>query len=171
MSSTDNINNMAAKLAQEHKIITDYIAKLTEKLKTNDKEFFSELSAFISLLEKDLFQHFEMEEKVFFPAAIMGAAAYESTLMIMQFQKDHGALEKQLQWLIETSKTSGINSAAMGAVVIESLKDFFTRLKIHVKREMIELFPMINENPRSRSLLKSYAEEFKNRLSGEPEPF
>jgi iron-sulfur cluster repair protein YtfE (RIC family) len=171
MSSNENVNNMTAKLAQEHKIITDYVIKLNEKLKAKDKEFFNELNAFMSLLEKDLSRHFEMEEKVFFPAAIMGAAAYETTLMVMQLQKDHGALEKQLQSLIESSKLSDIKPETLSDIIVELLKDFFNRLKIHVKREMIELFPMINENPRSRSLLKSYAEEFKNRPSGEPEPF
>ena len=171
MPSAETINNLTLKLAQEHKLITDYIVKLSDKLKSNDRGFIDEFSSFLSLLEKDLFTHFETEEKVFFPAAIMGAAAYETTLMVMQLQKDHGALEKELRSLVETSKISGIKPEMLNEAMLALIKDFFTRLKVHVKREMIELYPMINENPRSRALLKTYIEEFQSRSSGEPEPF
>ncbi len=171
MGSAENINTIKGKLIQDHHTITDQVTRLSEKLKTKDSEFFKEFKEFISFLEKDLIPHFEIEEKVFFPAAIMGASAYETTLMVMQLQKDHGALEKQILSLMETSKTTGFAPETLNEAMLQTVKDFFSRLKIHVKRELIELLPLIDENPRSRSLLKSYAEEFQNRLSGEPEPF
>jgi iron-sulfur cluster repair protein YtfE (RIC family) len=170
MADIDNINNMVAKISKEHKIITDYVIVFFEKIKKKDKEFVDGLNEFVNFLKKDLLRHFNIEELVFFPAAILGAAAYESTLMVMNLQKDHGALEKQLQAIIELSKNADLSQESLNQAMIASLETFFKQLKIHVKREMIELFPMIDENPRSRSLLKSYAAELKKGSSEAIQP-
>ncbi|MCU0598015.1 MAG: hemerythrin domain-containing protein [Desulfobacterales bacterium] len=170
MADMDNINNMIAKLSREHKIITDYVIVFFENVKKKDREFIKGLNDFVNFLKKDLLRHFEIEELVFFPAAILGAAAFESTLMVMNLQKDHGALEKQLQTIIELSKNADLSPEVLNQNMIASLDIFFKQLKVHVKREMIDLYPMIDENPRSRSLLKTYAAELKKGSSNAIQP-
>jgi iron-sulfur cluster repair protein YtfE (RIC family) len=166
MSSIPSVSNIIAKLSGEHKIITDYVVKYNEKLKQKDEEFFNTLNEFLDFLKQDLLKHFEIEELVFFPAAILGAPSYETTLMVMSLQKEHGSLEKQLQLLIKELKDSGVTRDRFNDMGQELFKNFFEQLKIHAKRELIELFPMIDENPRSRSLIKSFAEELKKGSSG-----
>jgi hemerythrin-like domain-containing protein len=170
MTDLNNINNVIAKLSREHKIITDYVIVFFEKKKQNDREFMDGLNGFVNFLKKDLLKHFEIEELAFFPAAILGAASYESALMVMNLQKDHGFLETQLQTIIELSKNTDLNQETLTQNMIDSLDKFFKQLKIHVKREMIELYPIIDENPRCRSLLKSYAGELKKGSSKDIPP-
>lgn len=41
MNGIYNIDNMVAKIAKEHKIITEYVVKFNKSLKNRDKEFFN----------------------------------------------------------------------------------------------------------------------------------
>jgi hemerythrin-like domain-containing protein len=168
MNEVNNIINTMTKISKEHKIITDYVSLFNTKLKEKDREFFEGLNAFIGFLKKDLLKHFHMEELIFFPAAILGERAYDTTLMVMNLQKDHGILENQLKSLIDDIKDRKLNPENIEDELMEKIKGFFDALKIHAKREFIELYPMINENPRSKALMKSYFEEIKNHQRGEP---
>ena len=46
METVYNIDNQVAKIAKEHKIITDYVVKFNSSLKNRDKEFFKGIAGF-----------------------------------------------------------------------------------------------------------------------------
>ncbi len=161
MNEIHNINNAIAKISKEHKIITDYVVVFNSKSEEKDQEFFHGLNRFIEFLKKDLLKHFRIEELIFFPAAILGEKAYDTTLMVMNLQKDHGLLECRLNALIREIKDHKVDPTNLRDEALLQIKEFLEALKVHAKRELLELYPMLDENPRSKALMKSYFQEIK----------
>lgn len=162
MDGIYNINNMVAKIAKEHLIITKYVAEFNKKLKTRDKEFFKGIVSFFDFLEKDLLSHFRFEEVVIFPASIIGESEYGNVLMVMSLQKEHGTIENQLQVLMSEIKGLKASHEKLSNKLIDKIKDFFELLKAHAKREMTDLFPMVDANAKSKALLEIYIKEQDN---------
>ena len=162
MAESQKIANAIALLSKEHKLIVDYSTKFEKNKTANNENFFSELSSFISFLEKDLRRHFEIEELAFFPAALNGAPEYDSTAIVLSLQKDHGKLQTILSGLLK--KKDKIAAGQIDDGIIEELTDFFNALKIHAKRELMELFPMMNENIRCRALLIRYLNDMEHEI-------
>ncbi len=168
MNEIHDIANAVAKISKEHKIITDYVLVFNTKLKVKDQEFFNGLNGFIAFLKKDLLKHFRFEELIFFPAAILGEKAYDTTLMVMNLQKDHGLLESRLNAVIHDIKDQKLTPENTKDEHIEQIKGFLDALKVHAKRELVELYPMLDGNPRSKALMKSYFEEIKEGQQSSP---
>lgn len=162
MEGIYNINNQVAKIAKEHQIITDYVVKFNNSLKIRDKEFFKGIASFFDFLEKDLLKHFRFEEIVIFPASIVGESKYDNILLVMTLQKEHGILENQLQLLISELNDLKITHQKLSNEMIDKIRLFFDALKTHAKREMTDLFPMIDANPKSKALLEVYNKEMTN---------
>jgi len=162
MNGIYNIINMTAKLSREHKIITEYIAKFNNSYKNKDKEFFKGIASFFNFLEKDLLQHFRFEEVVIFPASMIGEPKYGNILMVMSLQKEHGMLENQLQLLTSELKGLKLSREKLSNELIDRIKLFFDALKTHAKREMTDLYPMIDANSKSKALLEVYLKEINN---------
>ena len=159
MNDIYSLNTRVEKLSNEHKIIIDYVAKFNKSYKERDKDFFKGLTTFFDFLEKDLLTHFRYEEVVIFPASIMGDATYGNTLMVMTLQKEHGMLENQLQHLINELKAIKSSHGKLTQELIEEIKGFIDALKTHSKREMTDLYPMLNANAKSKALLDVYIKE------------
>lgn len=159
MDGIYNIDNMVSKVSKEHHIIIKYIAEFNNKYKTRDKEFFKGIASFLDFLEKDLLSHFRFEEVVIFPASMIGESKYDNILMVMSLQKDHGMIENQLQVLMADIKALKTSHEKLSNELINRIKDFFELLKIHTKREMTDLYPMIDVNTKSKSLLEVYIKE------------
>jgi hemerythrin-like domain-containing protein len=159
MEGVYNINNHVAKIAGEHLLITRYIAAFNKKLKERDKQFFKGLAAFFDFMEKDLLAHFRFEEVVVFPASLVGESTYGNVLMVMSLQKEHGILETQFETL--KSELQGLKTAhaLLTNEMIDKIKLFFDLLKDHAKREMTDLYPMIDANAKSKALLEIYGKE------------
>jgi hemerythrin-like domain-containing protein len=159
MDGIYNINNKVAKIAHEHHIIIKYIAEFNNRYKSKDKEFFKGIASFFDFLEKDLLGHFRFEEVVIFPASMIGESKYGNILMVMSLQKDHGMIESQLQVLISEIKGLKTSQEKLSNELIDRIKLFFDALKAHCKREMTDLFPMIDANTKSKALLEIYIKE------------
>ena len=162
MSEVYNIDNYIAKLSREHQIITKYVAEFNNKLKSRDKEFFKGIASFFDFLAKDLKQHFSFEEVVIFPAAIIGSPQIDNVLMIMTLQKEHGLLENELDHLMFELNDLKISRQKLSNELINKVAAFFDLLKTHAKREITDLYPMIDANPESKALLEAYAKEMMN---------
>ncbi|PIP41264.1 MAG: hypothetical protein COX19_04020 [Desulfobacterales bacterium CG23_combo_of_CG06-09_8_20_14_all_51_8] len=159
MEGVYNINNQVAKIAGEHLLITRYVAEFNKKLKDRDQKFFKGLAAFFDFLEKDLLAHFRFEEVVIFPASLVGESTYGNVLMVMTLQKEHGILESQFQSLKSDLQNLKMTQTPLTNETIEKIKLFFDSLKNHAKREMTDLYPMIDANAKSKALLEIYAKE------------
>jgi len=158
MNKIFNITNMSSKLAKEHKIVIEYISKFNNKLNQKDKNFFMELDTFLNFLEKDLHQHFELEEIIFFPSAILCIQKHDITRMVYDLQKDHDDIRKQLQRLLTEYKDLKQTKKSRQKL-LKKIIGFFDLLKNHCKREMAEFYPMLDESTHCRELLIQHAEE------------
>lgn len=159
MEGVYNINNHVSKIAGEHLLITRYIATFNKKLLERDKQFFKGLAAFFEFMEKDLLSHFRFEEVVIFPASLVGESAYGNVLMVMSLQKEHGILETQFEALNSELQGLKTNHSLLTNEMIDKIKLFFDLLKNHARREMTDLYPMIDVNTKSKALLEIYAKE------------
>jgi len=162
MNEIYNINNEIAKISKEHKIITEYVVKFNKSLKNRDKEFFKGIASFFDFLEKDLLLHFRFEEVVIFPAAIGGELKYNNILMVMTLQKEHGMIENQLKILMSEIKGLKRSHEKLTMELIDKIKLFFDVLKTHARREMTDLFPLVDANAKSKALLEIYIKEMNN---------
>ena len=159
MNGIYHVNTRVEKLSKEHKIIIDYVAKFNKSYQERDKEFFKGLATFFDFLEKDLLAHFRYEEVVIFPASVMGESSYGNTLMVMSLQKEHGMMENELQYLINELKALKASHEKLSNELIEKIKSFIDVLKNHSKREMTDLYPMLNGNTKSKALFDVYVKE------------
>ncbi len=107
------------------------------------------------MLERDLKNHFQMAEKTFFPAAMQGANDYNTALTVLSLQKDHGSLENQL----EAAVLIVDDPVKINDEKIYVLDTFFNYLKIHNQRELNELFPLIEQDIKCKSLLMKHIGE------------
>jgi hemerythrin-like domain-containing protein len=157
MKKPENIDNAVSRLSGEHKLIADYAARFARGRKEHDQDFFSRIGKFAASLKKDMVRHFELEELVFFPAAVNAMVSYETTLAVLNFQKEHGILEKELEYVLalEDQKASG----NMNSPIIESLSLFLEKLKVHARRELVEIFPLIDSNSDCRKMVSKYLQE------------
>ncbi len=161
MTDIQKIDNEIAKLANEHKLIADYVAKFSKGKAKKDKAFFSSLQSFFRFLKKDLLRHFELEELVVFPAAVNGDPTYETTLAVLHLQKDHGRLESQFNQLL--ARESEMAPQKLNASLIKEMGTFFDKLKNHAKYELTELFPAMDQKPQCKNLIEQYLDDFKNK--------
>lgn len=159
MDGVYNINSKVAKLSREHVLINQYVSEFNKNFKTKDREFFKGIETFFVFLEKELLNHFRFEEVVIFPASLVGESTYGNVLMVMTLQKEHGILETQLEALKSEIRNLRENKAPLTDEPIDKIKLFFDSLKNHAKREMTDLYPMIDANSKCKALLEIYAKE------------
>jgi iron-sulfur cluster repair protein YtfE (RIC family) len=159
MSEILNIKNQVGKIAKEHQLINNYVVTFNKAYQTQDPEFFKGLVKFFKFLEKELLAHFRFEEIVVFPAFIAGEASYDNILMVTGLQKEHGILEERLEYLIQEIRRIATSGKPMTNKLMSRIKKFIDLLSVHAKRELVDLFPVMNENVKSMEMLKVYIKE------------
>ena len=159
MAEIQNIDNAILKLSKEHQIIADYVVRFSRNMKNPDPTFQEELQSFLSFLKKDLTNHFRMEEILFFPAALNGDPTYTTSLLVLNLQKEHGVLETRLKSIQAMEKR--LKEKNWSDDALQKIGDFLEDIKNHARKEVTELFPLIDENEKCVALLKEYAAELK----------
>jgi len=155
MNSSDNI---VARLAREHQIINRYVKDFENKFAINDPNIlFAKLSDFSKAMERELVRHFELEELIFFPAALIGNPDYNTTLLVLKLQKEHGALERDLETICRFVNSGVQDHDRINPILLKKINRFFDILKIHARTELTELFPLIDSTPASKKLLDQFA--------------
>ncbi len=150
-----NIDNAVLKLSKEHKLINDYAVQFSKNRHNPDTAFMDDLKSFLSFLQKDLKKHFRLEELIFFPAALNGEPSYETSLLVLNLQKEHGILEMRLKALRTSEKR--LQEEKDRDKILREISNFLETLKDHARIEVRELFPMIDANKKCMALLKQYA--------------
>ncbi|WP_027358983.1 hemerythrin domain-containing protein [Desulforegula conservatrix] len=147
-SKKTRIDNVVLELSNEHKIITDYAITCREMLEGFSNEYLTQtLSTLFSYMENDLNNHFNFEEQVLFQAALSGTSTdTEIPKLVKEFNEDHAwflteveHISSQLKSLLKGQKN--IDDIAKGRIEI-----FMARLKAHSRKEMKDLFPLIDND-------------------------
>jgi iron-sulfur cluster repair protein YtfE (RIC family) len=160
MTEILNIDNAVLKLSQEHKLIIDYAVKFSRNRKNPDPAFLDGLESFLSFLRKDLTRHFKIEELVFFPAILNSDPSYMTSLLVLNLQKDHGSLENRLKTILALEKR--LKEEKRREKMLEKIGHFLDDLKDHARREIQELFPVMDANESCMALLEEYAALHRN---------
>jgi hemerythrin-like domain-containing protein len=160
MTEIQNVDNLVLRISNEHKIIADYVARFTKNRVKPDRVFIDDLQTFLGFLKRDLNHHFKMEELIFYPAALNGDPSYATSLMVLNLTREHGILETRLKAIQAVEKR--VEKGKDREVLLDKLGNFFDALKDHARREITELFPMIDANPKCMALLKRYEKEVKS---------
>jgi iron-sulfur cluster repair protein YtfE (RIC family) len=160
-----NIDNPVLKISNEHKIISDYAARFSKNRIKPDPAIEKDLPTFLNFLKKDLTRHFRLEELIFYPAALNGDPSYATCLMVLNLTREHGILETRLKAIQAVEKR--MDEPKDRKVLLEKLSIFFEDLKDHARREITELFPLMDANRQCTALLKQYADEVKSRKEKE----
>lgn len=152
-----NIDNPVLRISNEHKIITDYAARFSKNRENPDPAFEKDLQSFLKFLKKDLKQHFRLEELIFYPAALNGDPSYATSLLVLNLTREHGIFETRVKAILAVEKR--LDDEKRRTSLMEQIGNFFDDLKDHARREIIELFPLIDANARCTALLKQYIQE------------
>ena len=106
-----------------------------------------------------MLSHFRFEEVVVFPAFIIGENTYGNSLMLLGLQKEQGVLEQQFESLVQEVKNIISSGGALDEQTIYEIKKFIDLLAVHAKREMVDLYPAMNESAKSNAMFKIYIKE------------
>lgn len=171
MNEAKEINTIMLRISGEHKIIFDYVVRFDKALSSGNYEQARVLIRLLSRhMQLDLIKHFELEEKILFPAALLSQPEPAVVELVLVLQKEHGLMKRDFQRLGDISLSNEDPSA-----VIQMLKSFLDLLKQHTNREVTELFPWINKNPPCMALIEKYirslgSDQKPSGASGEPTP-
>jgi hemerythrin-like domain-containing protein len=162
MSQIPNIDNLVLKISNEHKLITDYVTRFSKNRANPDPAFADDLQTFLNFLKKDLQNHFRLEELVFYPAALNGDPSYATSLLVLNLTREHGVLETRLKAIQAVEKRVGKTKGR--EELLEKIGNYFDDLKDHARREITDLFPIIDANPKCMALFEQYAAEIKSKI-------
>lgn len=110
-------------------------------------------------LVREMKNHFELEERIFFPAFCLSIHSAEIARVVLQLQKEHGYFEKDAELLKQFLAGKDLESALENRVFEETFSVLVQRLTKHALRETNELFPLIDSNRRCLYHAKKLAAE------------
>jgi iron-sulfur cluster repair protein YtfE (RIC family) len=98
------------------------------------------------LLEQGLARHFATEERIIFPAIILGARDQGTVDCVLELQKAHGRMEEEVRQLFALLDAGVLRAGAADEVVVELLTRLITELKVHASQESAHVFPMAEDD-------------------------
>ena len=101
MFKKTQVNEKYLNASKEHTQVFDYLDTFKFYLKRGNTDFtVKDVKKTLTRFEKDIKDHFRLEEEVLFPAALVCMPSLEVIDQILALQKEHGYFEKDLETLI-----------------------------------------------------------------------
>jgi iron-sulfur cluster repair protein YtfE (RIC family) len=144
----DNWVDPLERTIKDHEDISEYLNNLKEILDFLDEEkAWSELRPIKDFFEQNVINHFKFEEEVVFPAILSKCATPESIKLILELQREHGAILKDLEEFQKIISESAIpldkkvseRVNVIGRRIIDSILP-------HASKEDDRLLPIIKKN-------------------------
>jgi iron-sulfur cluster repair protein YtfE (RIC family) len=136
------------RLIKDHRDVSEYLGNLREILGFLDEEkAWSELTPIKNFFERNVVTHFKFEEEVVFPAILSKCATSESIKLILELQREHGSILKDLEEFQKIIPESAIpldkemceKVSIVGRGIIDSILP-------HASKEDDRLLPIIEKN-------------------------
>lgn len=145
------------RLAQEHKVIIDFIARFDRLIST---ESYSQLGQLIksiyTFLEHDLQKHFMLEEENIFPVALEYYNTVEMKRLIDTLEEQHLNISNDLTSIINMIKSSKWVTYSGKEEYIKRINIFLNKMRVHIKLELDKLYPQLESNDKIiETILKS----------------
>lgn len=143
------------KVSKEHTIMQDYGAEIARVIAEDDC---AELQRITKNIRSDFEDHFQLEEKIIFPAALLCLSSLEISDLIISLTKEHGLFECDIQTIVQFVDCEAKNNT-ISSELKTYLEDFVSRLEAHGKREMEDLFPRLDNDKRARQIIQDLLSE------------
>lgn len=156
-SDTTKIDNVVLTLSKEHKIITDYAITCREMLDGFGNEYLTQtLFTLFSYMENDLRKHFHFEEQILFQTALSGIPKdqYIQTL-VKSLEEDHEWLLEELDQISSELKSLLKSLKNIDKLLEDRIGVFMKRLRDHSRKEIKELFPLIDADEDKLKILNN----------------
>ena len=149
------------RISQEHTLIYEYIEKL-EKIINRQKhsKLFTKLKSIVLKLENDIYDHFILEERVFFPTTLLCIPSLETIDLVLKLQKEHGFLERDMQKILDFIHDQPNKDQAIHEPLLAILRQFVKILKDHADEEINTLFPKLEADKKSNEVIKDLVKKF-----------
>jgi iron-sulfur cluster repair protein YtfE (RIC family) len=155
MALGETISRVLARNVGEHKRLVEESSAFDKSMIEKDLEsLFIRARSTVMVMQRDLLEHFKMEEELFFPAAVMGANDMAVTRMVLQLQRDHANLEHELRHLTGSLNKETLNTEFVSKEELGLFRDFMRQLQAHSRIELEKLFPVLQENKNCQALLR-----------------
>ena len=142
-----DINNPILKLSGEHEFVANYVERVDRHIQAQDyHEALSEFQAKAQRLMPDLREHFDIEDKVILPAAVLGDPRAETVDMVIALAREHGALDFQFDLLDKRLAKLDASDPAAVRAFIAALRAVLFAFKKHAMVEIGLLFPLVDRS-------------------------
>lgn len=154
-SGKDTLNNVVLKHSDEHRVIIESVTEFDRIAGEKDSaEVVKKLTGWKNMLEKELPEHFRLEETIFFPAALSGKKPVEIIRIVLDLTREHGLMECGIESLVRKIDALEEDAARLDEVLTKDAREFLSILKTHAEREVKELFPFIDTDPYAKAVLR-----------------
>lgn len=151
---TDTQEDIVLRVSGEHKLIAQYVVLLQEMLNKIEAPELSACITLLSLMKKELTAHFYLEEKVFFKICLAHLPEKEHPF-ITTLTQEHALLTYMLDEIKQGIHQASEQKKAWGAPLRESIQKFINDLRNHAKKEITDLFPLLEAHAEAKSELLS----------------
>jgi iron-sulfur cluster repair protein YtfE (RIC family) len=146
MKGEDKQVDPLKRMIKDHEEVSEYLEYLKEALDfLAQKESYDKLKAMKEFFQRNVTAHFKFEEEAIFPALLVGFATQEVIKLILELQREHGTILKELEEFYKI--TSEIFSGAERTEELLALgKKLLDNLLGHAKKEDKKLLPILKEH-------------------------
>lgn len=157
MSAQKKVDEQFLRMSMEHTLILEAIRSFEEILSKPDApQSFLNLKEKMKTFEKDCEDHFNLEEKVLFPAALACLSSLEIVDTVLLMQKEHGYLERDLDDLLTLIQNQPKKMPTIPEEIQDPFISFCALLKEHADVEMEDIFRPMDESRHCRKFLKGF---------------
>lgn len=154
MFKKTKVNEKYLRASKEHTLIFYYMDTFKSYLKQGNTDFtVKDVKKTLTHFEKDIKDHFKLEEEVLFPAALVCMPSLDMIDQVLALQKEHGYFEKDLETLIITAGKYQKRSTLVHAISA-LLKTFTAAMEAHAKIEIEQIFNKMDNTTRCKKLIK-----------------
>ncbi len=154
MKRVDNWVDPLKRLIKDHEEVSEYLENLKEvvELLSGEKDW-NKIKAIEDFFQRNIISHFKFEEEVIFPALLSGFATRETIKLILELQKEHGSMSKEVEEFQEIVSKNAFSLKKEKSERLHSVsKKIIDNFLEHAKKEDKNLLPILKEH---RQILKA----------------
>ena len=150
MKEADEWIDPLKRLINEHEKVSEYVEDFGEILALRyAKDDWNKIRRIENFFGRNVTAHFAFEEKIIFPAILSSVATPESRELILELQKEHKVMFKELQEFgnIVSDSTLPLEEETNARLNVVG-KRIMDRLLRHASKEDDKLLPILEKNRR-----------------------
>ncbi len=143
--------NIFQRISGEHKIITQHVMTLQKMMSDKDSSVdLTEVAMALDLMRRGLETHFSIEEKLLFKIGLIHLPV-EFHECIHELSQEHGLLNHHLDRVIISVQAAIKERYPWDEDLAEAVTEFLDQLKEHAKKEIVDLFPALENNAAAKA--------------------